>query len=735
MQRNEANLDFLYQRYKNQKKKDLAFDACLNLINFYLERGIFIKANNLIENALNYFVSLEKIDELNYQKSIILYSLGQQNKAIQLLEKVSKSTTKEHITILKSLTFLTTIFNELNQSNRSKIYQDKVEKLLKGISTIKLKDLIVILKNRVIVSENCNEQQLRIAVAQLNDILVIGEKNGINKKPFLSEVYELLGKAYQYLKFYNDAFENFDKAFEINNQLGFTQKIIQNLNDLGTLCLEHNFFDDAERYSHNSLQLSKHITDNKELQNNYSFREKYAQAGINQISAFCGLGQQKNILKSCEKHQYSILLNKLSKQLPSHQPKYSQLNIQGFLNDEEIAIYFLPIQFNILNILVVNKQNIETIRVSLDKYIEQIFELFGNEIQINELEDTDEIPENLLKIFGYESTNFSKRVSKFDMVLRYFNSLLNDVYLLDDMLIDNRTMELKYENDKDDLDQMINKIKQIGNILYQALFPKKLQESLVQEKIIIIPSIDFSYLPFECLVNNDDKYLIESFDIQYTHSLNIRNIQKLRHSNATKEACIIGSPSYKEDNFKDAYKEIIEFMGIFSNAIPITEKQVNKRVIQDKFSDKNKYYSVVHFATHGKGYLEYPELSLLILSDTVMEQKPYLFAKEVEKLHIKANLVILAACETSLSKNFQLEGSQGLKESFILAGAKGVISTLWKVENTTTSEFTSLLHRKISFYSNDVSKHLSEIKRKFINHKDIRKRHPAFWAAYQYFGI
>ena len=124
--------------------------------------------------------------------------------------------------------------------------------------------------------------------------------------------------------------------------------------------------------------------------------------------------KQKDILKACEKYQYSILLNKLSKQLSSHQPKYSQSEIQGFLSNEEIAIYYLPIQFDILNILVVSKQNIETVRVSLDKYTEEIFELFGNEIKANELEDIDEIPETLLKRFGYESTNFSKRVSKFD---------------------------------------------------------------------------------------------------------------------------------------------------------------------------------------------------------------------------------------------------------------------------------------------------------------------------------
>ena len=150
--------------------------------------------------------------------------------------------------------------------------------------------------------------------------------------------------------------------------------------------------------------------------------------------------------------------------------------------------------------------------------------------------------------------------------------------------------------------------------------------------------------------------------------------------------------------------------------------------------DEDRIHIRLGFGAHYKeDWYLWPKVQEFISNEIKKVLVPEI-PKEIKELHFKSDLVILAACETALSKSFRLEGSDGLKEAFIIAGTKGIIATLWKVEDDTAYEVTSYLHQQVA-YDRNIVKALSEIKRKFIYHKDKRKHHPAFWAAYQYYGL
>lgn len=100
-------------------------------------------------------------------------------------------------------------------------------------------------------------------------------------------------------------------------------------------------------------------------------------------------------------------------------------------------------------------------------------------------------------------------------------------------------------------------------------------------------------------------------------------------------------------------------------------------------------YRIVHFATHSFVNSEHPELSGIILSmlDKDGRQKNGLLQlHDIYDLKLSADLVVLSACDTGLGKDVEGEGIIGLTRGFMYAGSKGVVASLWKVDDRATAE-------------------------------------------------
>lgn len=100
-------------------------------------------------------------------------------------------------------------------------------------------------------------------------------------------------------------------------------------------------------------------------------------------------------------------------------------------------------------------------------------------------------------------------------------------------------------------------------------------------------------------------------------------------------------------------------------------------------------YRLVHFATHGILDAENPERSGLLLS------RGFLRAHEISRLSLPADLVVLSACRTALGREMRGEGLIGLTHAFFQAGARGVLVSLWEVEDRATSELMRRFYREM----------------------------------------
>jgi len=109
-------------------------------------------------------------------------------------------------------------------------------------------------------------------------------------------------------------------------------------------------------------------------------------------------------------------------------------------------------------------------------------------------------------------------------------------------------------------------------------------------------------------------------------------------------------------------------------------------------------YQIVHFATHGLVDGKHPEVSGILLSlvdENGQAQNGFLQAYELYNLKLPAELVVLSACDTALGKEIKGEGIISLTRGFMYAGARRVVSSLWKVDSKATAELMTRFYRNL----------------------------------------
>jgi CHAT domain-containing protein len=123
---------------------------------------------------------------------------------------------------------------------------------------------------------------------------------------------------------------------------------------------------------------------------------------------------------------------------------------------------------------------------------------------------------------------------------------------------------------------------------------------------------------------------------------------------------------------------------------------------------------VVHFATHALADLRQPLASLLVLPANDAAGTPtYLTAGQVQEWRGDAGLVFLSACDSAIGPPRFAGGMPGLQSAFLRAGARGVIATLWPIEDVLAREFSGDFYRR---YTKDewAAQALSETQRAWL---------------------
>jgi CHAT domain-containing protein len=110
----------------------------------------------------------------------------------------------------------------------------------------------------------------------------------------------------------------------------------------------------------------------------------------------------------------------------------------------------------------------------------------------------------------------------------------------------------------------------------------------------------------------------------------------------------------------------------------------------------------------------------------------FLRLHDIYSLNLPAKLVVLSACETSLGREFKGEGLVGLVRGFMYAGARGVISSLWKVDDFATKELMTIFYREMFMNSESPASALRKAQVEIWKGSEFRD--PFYWAAFNLQG-
>jgi CHAT domain-containing protein len=232
------------------------------------------------------------------------------------------------------------------------------------------------------------------------------------------------------------------------------------------------------------------------------------------------------------------------------------------------------------------------------------------------------------------------------------------------------------------------------------------------------------------------QYLVEKHAITYALSISVLAVMEERERQATpgKEILLVGDPVFnnrdprlanpKEPDAGEAGLLAMNDQPRFRQGLyrlPATEGEVlgiaelgRQHGLQPTLwlgfdaNEKNFKahnllgYRLVHLATHGVADEQDGNLSAILLS---MNQKDgsdgLLTTDEVSRLRLDADLVVLSGCRTGSGAQTKAEGIIGLSRAFIVAGARRVCGSLWRVDDRLTQEFmltfyTALLDQRLS---------------------------------------
>ncbi len=284
--------------------------------------------------------------------------------------------------------------------------------------------------------------------------------------------------------------------------------------------------------------------------------------------------------------------------------------------------------------------------------------------------------------------------------------------------------------------------------LYRRLI-LPLQLGMEDSVLIVVPDGILWLLPFDAMLTQEPEesgafntypYLLKKHCISFAYSATLLREASTRSSKQTKTKPLLACAPFNQPIPTNSPNAKRKFGHLPESGWEATEARrllggdilLGQAATKDAFLSLISQYRIVLFSTHGQagddGYVAFfPEKDR-------PEEKSLLFISEVYNLQITADLVLFSACETALGKMEPGEGLVSIARAFSYAGARGLVTTLWSVNDYSNSRITVAMLDYIK-QGKIAQQALCKAKRDWLNSPTSEACHPWFWAGVVGLGV
>lgn len=281
-------------------------------------------------------------------------------------------------------------------------------------------------------------------------------------------------------------------------------------------------------------------------------------------------------------------------------------------------------------------------------------------------------------------------------------------------------------------DDSIRKLGSGGTQLYNLLITP-IKKYLSTNRLLIIPDGVLGYIPFDALVESTTTnltdisnytFLGEKYRISYCYSTTLLHEMQTKEVLNKESRMLAFSPYAEFDTQVVSIKKELEG-GIGGMEV---DTLLGSNATIEQLHRLGLGYPFLHFSTHGYFENQAPSYSYLRLWDSKPEVDSigYFYLYDLYNLQLDAEMVVTSACEVGLGKLYRGEGILSLARGFSQAGAKSIITTLWKVNASSTKDIIDKFYYYLK-QGKPKDEALFLAKRDFLE-KDPGSYHPYYWA-------
>jgi CHAT domain-containing protein len=242
-------------------------------------------------------------------------------------------------------------------------------------------------------------------------------------------------------------------------------------------------------------------------------------------------------------------------------------------------------------------------------------------------------------------------------------------------------------------------------------------------ELVIVPDRELYALPFAALRNAArQKYLVEELAIRFAAAATFERDA----IGALRPALIVADPPTAQWPRLPASREEASRIAELHHGTLLAGTEATRNA----FVDAAGHSALIHFAGHANSdaTASYGALSFAATAT----ESGIVGSSDVARIRLAGKpLVVLAACGTFRGDALHVGGMSSLARAFLLAGARGVVGTLWEIDDDVSAPLFLRLHQHLIGGALPADA-LRDAQSDLLHSADPRLAHPATWAPVEY---